>query len=57
MQTILRFLRQDDGATAVEYAVMLGMILGAIIVTIGVFGLRTEGTFDKSVQALSGVLR
>jgi pilus assembly protein Flp/PilA len=57
MQTILRFLRQDDGATAVEYAVMLGLILGAIIVTVGVFGLRTQETFDVSVQALSGVLR
>ncbi len=39
----LRFLKQEDGATAVEYAVMLAMILIAIVGAIGAVGAKRAG--------------
>ncbi|MBL8849556.1 MAG: Flp family type IVb pilin [Planctomycetaceae bacterium] len=38
MCRIARFLREDQAATAVEYAVMLALILLAMIGTIKAFG-------------------
>jgi pilus assembly protein Flp/PilA len=44
---ILKFLRQEEAATAVEYAVMLGMILATILGTIGVLGDQTGGMWNN----------
>lgn len=41
--TCLRFLFDDQAATAVEYAVMLAMILLTVIGTIGVVGSQAGG--------------
>ena len=38
MKFLWRLLRDEDGPTSVEYAVMLAMILMAVIVTITSFG-------------------
>jgi pilus assembly protein Flp/PilA len=35
---IVRFLKQDDGPTAVEYAIMLTAVLLACVVSIGSMG-------------------
>ncbi|HPM84561.1 MAG TPA: hypothetical protein PLF81_27840 [Candidatus Anammoximicrobium sp.] len=56
MRTILRFLRRDQGATVVEYAFMLGAILGVIIITVEIFGSSTNGTFASSVEKISSVV-
>jgi pilus assembly protein Flp/PilA len=41
---VVRFLKQDDGPTAVEYAVML-----ALIVVVCIAAITTLGTNAKSV--------
>lgn len=56
MRKILRFLRRDEGATVVEYAFMLGAILGVIIVTVEIFGSGTNETFVKSVEAIKSAI-
>ncbi len=38
MQPLRRFLSNDDGTTAVEYAVMLALILLVCIVGVSAFG-------------------
>ncbi|MDX1965291.1 MAG: Flp family type IVb pilin [Pirellulales bacterium] len=38
-----KFLREETGATAVEYAVMLALILVAVISAIGSVGAQTGG--------------
>ncbi len=53
MQAILRFLRREQGATVIEYAVMLGAIVAVIIGTVQIFGTNVEATFASSVDALS----
>ncbi|MBX3414140.1 MAG: Flp family type IVb pilin [Pirellulales bacterium] len=40
---LIRLLRGEDAATAVEYAVMLALILLAILASIGVVGSQTGG--------------
>jgi len=40
----------------VEYAFMLGAILGVIIITVEIFGSSTNGTFASSVEKISSVV-
>jgi pilus assembly protein Flp/PilA len=57
MQTILsqvhRFLDNEDGPTAVEYAVMLALILVACITIVTSLGTSTSGTFSTVNAAAS----
>jgi pilus assembly protein Flp/PilA len=45
--SILRFLADDDGPTAVEYAVMLALILVACIIIVTSLGKSTSGTYSR----------
>ncbi len=40
---ILNFLRDDQAVTAVEYAVMLALILAAVISAVGSVGAQASG--------------
>jgi pilus assembly protein Flp/PilA len=42
---VVDFLREDDGPTAVEYAVMLALIIVVCIVAITTLGQNAKGTF------------
>ena len=48
MHRFLKFLRGEDGPTAVEYAVMLALIVGAALVGITSFGQATLTSFQDS---------
>ena len=41
------FLKEEHGATAVEYAIMLVLIVAVIIVTVGVLGNKTANSFNE----------
>ena len=41
------FLKEEQGATAVEYAIMLVLIVAVIIVSVGVLGEKTAGSFNE----------
>lgn len=43
MKTLRRFFFEEDGTTAVEYAVMLALILLSAISAISTFGVGTGG--------------
>lgn len=43
MKRITTFINDSDGATAVEYAVMLALIIATILTTIGAVGAQTGG--------------
>jgi pilus assembly protein Flp/PilA len=45
-QFALDFLKNEDGPTAVEYAVMLALIIVVCIAAISALGSNTEGTFN-----------
>ena len=47
MKTIItRFLREEDGATAIEYGLIAGLIAAAIIVNIGSIGTQLQAIFN-----------
>jgi pilus assembly protein Flp/PilA len=52
MRRIRYFLWNDDGATAVEYAVMLAMILLSIIAAIGTVGAQAGGMWGNNQTQL-----
>ena len=44
---VRRFLVSEDGPTAVEYAVMLALIVVVCLTAIGLIGSRASTTFNK----------
>jgi pilus assembly protein Flp/PilA len=42
-----RFLKDEDGPTAVEYAVMLALIIVVCIAAIGTLGSNAKNTFSN----------
>lgn len=55
MRSLLRFLRSDDATTAVEYAVMLAVIMLTCIVAIKAFGSGSSGMWGSSKSKLDAV--
>jgi pilus assembly protein Flp/PilA len=51
---VSRFLKSEDGPTAVEYAVMLALIIVACLVVIGSLGTSISSTFNSVDAKLKG---
>jgi pilus assembly protein Flp/PilA len=47
------FLKNEDGPTAVEYAVMLGLIVVAIVTIVGSLATAVSGTFSTVSSSIS----
>ena len=45
-QQVVNFLKQEDGPTAVEYAVMLALIIVVCITAISTLGSNANNTFS-----------
>jgi pilus assembly protein Flp/PilA len=46
-RSAVRFLKQEDGPTAVEYAVMLALIIVVCIAAVTTLGKNANSTFDN----------
>jgi pilus assembly protein Flp/PilA len=53
LQEVQRFLREEDGPTAVEYAVMLAFIIIVCISIITSLGTSVSGAFNQANGAFS----
>ena len=49
-----RLEKEEKGATAVEYGLMVGLIAVVIIVAVTALGTRLDGLFDSIVTSLGG---
>ena len=47
LQSVVAFLRNEDGPTAVEYAVMLALIVVVCITAITTLGQNANNTFNN----------
>lgn len=51
-QKITNFIKREDGASAIEYAIIAGLIAVAIILTAGSLGDAISDTFQTIIDAL-----
>ncbi len=51
---VKRFLQAEDGPTAVEYAVMLALIIVVCLVAITALGTTTNATFTTVSNKIAG---
>lgn len=49
---IKRFIKDESGATMVEYAILVALIAVAVIVTVGLLGEKIDTTFNTVVEKL-----
>ena len=56
IRRILSFLVDEGGPTAVEYAVLLGLILVAIIGAVGTVGVGTGGMWSNNANQIDAVM-
>ena len=56
MKLLKKLLRDEEGPTAVEYAVMLAMIVAACIGGVNSMADATADSFETSAAELDGVL-
>ena len=54
MKSLREFVKSEDGPAAVEYAVMLGLVLLACIGAISSIGAVTGGSADSSAAKITG---
>ena len=46
---IVEFIKQEDGATAVEYAVMLALIIVVCFIAVTAIGQNTSSNFNSQI--------
>jgi pilus assembly protein Flp/PilA len=51
-QSVVTFLKNEDGPTAVEYAVMLALIIVVCLTAISALGSNTNNTFSYVASAV-----
>ncbi len=51
-KSIIEFIAEEDGPTAVEYAVMLGLICAVCITSVNFMAAKTVESFDSSKTAI-----
>lgn len=51
--SVVRFLKSEDGPTAVEYAVMLALIIVVCLAAVSAVGSNANGKFNKVRTYLS----
>jgi Flp pilus assembly pilin Flp len=57
LENKLCFLRDERGATAVEYSIMLVLIILACYLAVGYLGQSTEVSFNKFVTTYSSLTK
>ncbi len=50
------FMNDQDGATAAEYALLIGLIAAAIVLTVQGIGLTLDGAFGNFDNELSSMI-
>jgi pilus assembly protein Flp/PilA len=53
LKPVVSFLRAEDGPTAVEYAVMLALIIVVCITAISALGTNANNTFSRVGSAVA----
>ena len=57
MKRLLRFLREEDGPTAVEYAVMMALIIVVCLAGVQALTEETANSYNRSSEAIDTALK
>lgn len=52
LKNVRRLMRDEEGATAIEYALLASLIAVVIAVAVGELGTNVNGLFTRVVEAL-----
>jgi len=52
-RSLVKFLKSEDGPTAVEYAVMVALIIVVAIGAVTLLGSSTSATFKKAADSVA----
>ena len=52
MEKLIRFFKDEEGATMVEYALMVALIAVVCVAAVQALGLGVQGTFNTIVGSL-----
>ena len=50
---VVRFMREEEGATAVEYGLMVALIAGAIVVAVTLIGTNLSTRFNTTATTFA----
>jgi pilus assembly protein Flp/PilA len=53
LHTVERFLASEDGPTAVEYAVLIGLIVIGTVAAVGALSSSMSGTFNSVATTIT----
>jgi pilus assembly protein Flp/PilA len=53
LDAVKKLFKKEEGATVVEYAILLGLLSIVAIVVIGLLGTKVKETFSTALQALT----
>jgi pilus assembly protein Flp/PilA len=53
-ERLMQYLRREDGATAVEYGLMVALIAGVIVLIVATLGTEIGETFTEVSDAVAG---
>jgi pilus assembly protein Flp/PilA len=56
LSSITRFLRDEEGATAIEYGIIAGLIAAILVTVLTSLGTTIKGKFNSILTALGGTL-
>lgn len=54
LQKVMKFIRDEEGATAVEYGLIVGLIAVLLVGALTLIGTDLDGMFDAVVTAIPG---
>lgn len=54
IEAIEQFLKQEDGPTATEYAIMIGTIIAVVVLAVGSLGSATLGMLQGAAATIFG---
>ena len=50
---VVRFMREEEGATAVEYGLMVALIAGAIVIAVTLVGTNLSTRFTNTATTIA----
>jgi len=54
MSKLISFFKEEEGATAVEYALMVALIAAVVVVGVTALGVSANGRFTNAATVIGG---